>query len=171
MVMSAQRYQKSTPIQVLISSSQTGVTPRFSGVVKFDRRLDDIIAMKVNYIAYSQTAPSTFNPLFGNIKILQSSVLGSLLNTNQFQVAFSSNSDNQQMFAQSNIIGWSAPAYTEANISSQVSQTDVNRVLYFSRPYSIETFDWQFQGLRGDIVPTADHCVEIVIEFYHVNDL
>lgn len=163
--------QRSSPIQVLISSSQTGVTNRFSGVVKFDRRLDDIIAMKILYISYSQTAPSTFNPLFGNIKVLQSSILGSLLKTNQFQVALSSNSDNQQMIAQSNIIGWSSPAYTEANISSQVSQTNVNHILYFSRPYSIESFDWQFQGLRGAIVPTADHCIEIVIEFYRCEDL
>jgi hypothetical protein len=141
------------------------------------RRLENIIAMKVNYVNTPNKIVGGVSDYVGFIKVLKSPTLGSLLRTNQF---LKSSAVNPLLPIQttaepvSDIIGYAVQTYANDAYSSIISPYDNNRILFFSRPYDIQYFDWSIEDLvKGPIQNDAaaePKRLGFIIEFYYACD-
>jgi hypothetical protein len=159
-----------SPITILVNSNHNVALNVFAGSVNLTRRLENIVAIRVLYF---NIINSTFNmTAFGTIRVLRSSMLGSLLRTNAYQVAQSLDTNPSTAIAWTDVIAWSGPPSALTNVSSNANQGPIQPMLYFSNPATIEHFDWAIQSiaLTSSLVTPSQYAFECAIEFYTVCD-
>lgn len=156
------------PIRVVVSERISiglpGTGNNISGVVKFDRRIDDVIGMRVLYFALSQESP--LNQYDGSLIKLSSSILGSGLQRAPFQLANTTETGTSTALPHSGVIALSTVC--QANRTWPFEMTQVNQRLNFTSPKSIEYFDWLIQSVNGisNLIHLNPFALEFVIEFY-----
>lgn len=168
MIIERDRYkicERSNPHTILVNSAKNAPLNVFSGNVKLERRLEDIIAFKVDYFNISD-GPGEYPIEHGYIRILKSAYLGGLVKDNLFSTAISTNTDLSIAEKISDIIAWCAPSVQSLNIPSQVIPNDVNLKRHFIRPRDIDSFDWAIEGLNGQLFTGDKYAFEMVIRFY-----
>jgi len=140
-----------------------------SGRTNFDYALCDIIAVHMRYANVS-VDPSSNPRSDGYLWALRSSELGARIATNVNKVAVSTNNGGvSQANTQSNIIGLFGPTFGQNNEQSQLDIVPINSIMRFSKPQTIQSFDWSISHIDGSAVTTpASYCCEIILTFYPV---
>jgi hypothetical protein len=156
------------PINVTVVSKWTSAQP-LTGNCNLIHRIDNVIAMKVSYVAITLD-PSSYPKSQGTLFTLGSNKLGSELAKNPFQFGVSTNSNTQSAVAFSNIVGLFAPVFGQDGQSSQLEISDINKKMKFKRPIPIERFDWFIAGLGGNITTPAAYAIEMTFSFYTMCD-
>lgn len=157
---------RKNPHTVILNSRYSlGMPSLTSGKVVLQRRLENIIAFKVDLFYMNGLAPA--NPLAdGFAALLKSAYLGSLVVDNLFQTGTSLDATQTVVNQNTDVIAWLFPS-PFGNVNSIVDPYLCNNLKKFSRPRDIDTFDWKVELVSGlAIVGVAPYAVEIVITFY-----
>lgn len=144
-------------------------TPRYNGIITFPQRgLENIIAFKINFF-YSPPNAGGGTPTSGQIYLLRSNILASLLRTNQLWISTSDGTTtNTNAEPVSSLIAYGTNL-TTANV---FSSHDNNNVQFLSHPYRIQQFDWQVVNLVTQAEPSNNAFNEVAFEisFFYACD-
>lgn len=160
---------RKNPITVAVSQSFTTSLGTYSGNVKLDYRLDNIVGFKVKHVGFITSSVDNLTNANGTLYALSSSSLAGLLaGGNSFQVARSTDLNDAISIAASNVLAF----FTRPqNLSLyQVFTSFFNKhVMKFSAPQNIQYFDWSIAPLQGNLgTQSVTYCVEFIIEFYEL---
>ncbi len=155
---------------IIINATKTTLgTTDYAGVATLTRRLDDIVGFRVVqcHIGIRLSAnDATTGPLYA----ILSGKLGSQISTNPFQLGTSTSGGTQTVTAISNLIGLSNIAslrYSTGNAETLTNSTELNsQRLMFSKPTTIESFDWEIAPLAGTLTNSVPITVQLVLEFF-----
>jgi len=156
------------PIRVVVSERISVGLPgsgnNISGVVQFGHRIDDVIGMRVLYLAISQEGALAQSD--GSLIKLSSNVLAGGLKRAPFQIANTTDTGNSIAMSNSNVIGLST--ICQASREWPFTSASINQRLEFTSPKSIEYFDWLIQPVNGanNLLQPNPFALELIIEFY-----
>ncbi len=154
---------------VIINATKTTLgTSDYTGVGTLSHRLDNIVGFRVVQCHIGNVVSAddaTTGPLYG----ITSGKLGRQIGSNPFQLGTSASGPAQTITAVSNLIGIaniSSAHYSNNNAATLALPEGLNPRLMFSKPTTIEWFDWAILPFAGVLTNSVPVTIQLVLEFF-----